>query len=197
MIDTVIFDIGNVLVDFAWRDFLKEKGFDDAMIERIAKATVHDKDWAEYDRGVLTTEEILDLFAKNDPEIGDIIKATFSSLEGIIRKRDYAINWINELKAQGIRVLYLSNFSYQALSTNREALNFIEHTDGGILSYKDNVIKPDMEIYKLLIERYNLIPENCLFIDDLEENLEAARKLSIKTHKYENTPYVTRDILGY
>ncbi len=197
MITTVIFDIGNVLVDFAWREFLEEKGFDSAMIARIAKASVHHDAWKEFDRGILTTEEILELFAKNDPEISHHLKDAFKDLKGIIRKRDYAIPWIEELKSQGIKVLYLSNFSHQALYANKDAMNFIEHTDGGIFSYKENVIKPDLEIYKLLIERYNLIPENCLFIDDLEENLEAARKYSIKTHKYENTPYITREILGY
>ena len=60
-------------------------------------------------------------------------------------------------------------------------MSFLSFTDGGILSYKDKVIKPDPAIYRLLIERYDLVPENCVFIDDTQKNLDAAEKIGIKT----------------
>ena len=181
MIDTVIFDIGNVLVDFAWEDFLREHGAADEDFVKIADATVRSSDWSEFDRGVLSDDEVIDLFVSNDPSMGNKITDIFTDLRGIVTKRDYAIGWINELKSKGKKVLVLSNFSKSAEHDNPEAMSFLKAVDGGILSYKDKVIKPDPAIYKLLIERYGLNPQNCVFIDDTQKNLDAAEKFGINT----------------
>ena len=185
-IDTVVFDIGNVLTDFAWNDFLVAKGYDKAMIERIAKATVESDDWVEYDKGNLTNDEIIARFVENDPEIGDQLQDAFANIDGIILKRDKTIPWIRSLKAAGYKVLYLSNFSRQALEGCPEAMAFLDETDGGILSYRDHVVKPYPEIYHLLEERYNLTPAKTVFIDDTAVNIEAAKKLGWKGIVYKD-----------
>lgn len=179
-IDTVVFDIGNVLTDFAWVEFLQNKGYDEAMIKRIAKATVESDDWVEYDKGNLTNDEIVERFVENDPEIGDKLKDAFQNIDGIILKRDKTIPWIKSLKAAGYKVLYLSNFSKQALEGCPEAMAFLDETDGGILSYRDHVVKPYPEIYHLLEERYNLTPGKTVFIDDTAVNIETARNIGWK-----------------
>ena len=179
-IDTVVFDIGNVLTDFAWEGFLKAKGYDDEMIKRIARATVESDDWVEYDKGNLTNDEIVERFVENDPEIGDDLKNAFQNIDGIILKREKTIPWIRALKAAGYKVLYLSNFSKQALEGCPDAMAFLEETDGGILSYRDHVVKPDPAIYHLLEERYDLTPAKTVFIDDTPVNIEAARNLGWK-----------------
>lgn len=179
-IDTVVFDIGNVLTDFAWDGFLKAKGYDDEMIKRIARASVESDDWVEYDKGNLTNDEIVERFVENDPEIGDDLKNAFQNIDGIILKREKTIPWIKALKAAGYKVLYLSNFSKQALEGCPDAMAFLEETDGGILSYRDHVVKPDPAIYHLLEERYGLTPAKTVFIDDTPVNIEAARNLGWK-----------------
>jgi putative hydrolase of the HAD superfamily len=95
----------------------------------------------------------------------------------MVTKRDYAIPWIKGLRAKGYRVYYLSNFSYKAYVECADALDFLPYADGGILSYLDKVIKPGREIYELLLSRYGLKAEECVFLDDMEENVEAARRL--------------------
>lgn len=176
-IDTVVFDIGNVLTTFAYEDFIESKGYTGKMRDRIVKATVLSEDWVEYDRGILTNDEILDRFAENDPEIAEDVRKCFADLAGIIHKRDEAIPWVKALKAAGYQVLVLSNFSKQALEGCRENMRFLDHVDGGILSYRDKVVKPDHAIYKLLMERYELDPAKTVFIDDTPENIKAAREL--------------------
>ena len=179
-IDTVVFDIGNVLTDFAWDKFLVFKGYDDKMVERIAKATVYSDDWVEYDKGNLTNEEIIARFVENDPEIRSEIEDSFKNIDGIILKREKTIPWIRALKAAGYKVLYLSNFSKQALEGCPDAMAFLDETDGGILSYREHVVKPDPAIYNLLVSRYNLTPSKTVFIDDTPVNIEAARNLGWK-----------------
>jgi len=179
MIKNIIFDIGNVLTDFRWEDFLRDKGFDEEMIKRIAEASVYSEVWKEYDKGIWTDEEILDGFAANDPEISAQIRQAFGDFTDLVTPRDYAIPWVKELKDKGYKVWYLSNFSNKATTECAECLGFIPYTDGGILSFRDKVIKPDAAIYELLLERFCLVAEECVFIDDTLVNVEAAKALGI------------------
>lgn len=193
-ITTIIFDIGNVLTDFRWNEFLKEKGYSDELIEKIASATVRCPDWVEYDRGILSEEEIMERFVKNDPSIEKEIREAFANVKGILTKQDYAIPWIKELKEKGYKVLYLSNFSRKVERECEEAMDFLPYMDGGILSYKDHCVKPELEIYQLLIERFQLEPETCVFLDDTIGNLDTAKKFGIKTILYKSQEQALKDL---
>lgn len=177
MIRNIIFDIGNVLTDFRWKEFLRDKGFDEEMIGRIARASVMSPFWNEFDRGEWDTEKLMQEFVRLDPEIEKELHLAYDDIRGMVTKRDYAIPWIQELKAKGYGVYYLSNFSYKAYVDCADALDFLPYTDGGILSYRDKVIKPGREIYDLLLSRYDLKAEECVFLDDTAANVEAAEKL--------------------
>lgn len=180
MIKNVIFDIGNVLTNYRPHDFMADMGYSEEEITRLMRATTLNPSWGEYDRGVLTAEEILRRFVRNDPEIEGQIRKTFANMKGLVTKRDFAIPWLEELKARGLKVFYLSNYSEQASIECSEALDFIPYMDGGILSFKEKVIKPQPEIYTRLLERYNLKAEECVFIDDTALNIVAGEELGIK-----------------
>lgn len=179
MIRTIIFDIGNVLTDFRWKGFLEDQGFEEEMVMRIARASIMNSHWNEFDRGEWTTEQLLNSFVEQDPEIEAQIRKAYANVKGMVTRRDYAIPWIQELKEKGYQVLYLSNFSEKAYEECQDALDFLEYTDGGILSYRDKVIKPDPVIYKLLLERFALKPEECVFLDDTVKNIDAAKEAGI------------------
>lgn len=174
MIKNIIFDIGNVLTDFRWKGFLEDKGFDETMIDRIAKASVESPLWNEFDRGDWPDEKLMQAFVENDPEIEKELHEAYDDIHGMVTLRDYAIPWIQQLKAKGYRVLYLSNFSLKAYRECDDALVFLPYMDGGILSYQDKVIKPDPAIYKLLLKRFELVPQECVFLDDTQKNVDAA-----------------------
>lgn len=186
MITTIIFDIGNVLADFTWKEHYESFGYDDEMVERIAKATVGSTMWNESDRGVMKTEELMQAFVDSDPEIEQDIRKVLDNVETMVSRNDYAIPWIQDLKSKGYRILYLSNFSEKAEKDCAKALDFIPYTDGGILSYQVKVIKPMPEIYELLIKRYDLVPEQCVFLDDTKANLVGAEKFGIHTILFQN-----------
>ena len=181
MIRTIIFDIGNVLTVFGWKNFLHSFGFPPEIEERVGKATVDNPFWHEFDKGFLSDEEMLEGFIRNDPSVEKELREIYVSLHGIVTKADYAIPWIQALKKAGYQVLVLSNFSDKVRRENGDAFDFLEYVDGGILSYKDGVIKPDPAIYSLLLERYGLKPEECVFLDDMQPNLDAAARFGIHT----------------
>ena len=181
MIRTIIFDIGNVLADFSWEAHYRRFGYTGSRLERLTKATVKNDAWNEYDRGALSDEEVLQRFIDSDPEMESDIRKCLANVEGMVVRNDYAIPWIQELKQKGYRTLYLSNFSEKAAKECVKALDFLPYMDGGILSYREKVIKPMPEIYQLLIDRYQLVPEECVFLDDTQKNLTAAEAFGIHT----------------
>ncbi len=197
MIQHIIFDIGNVLTDFCWQDFLAEFSFSKEEMDRIAKATVLDKEWDELDRGVKPVSDIIDKFVENDKEMEVQIRKAFVNISGILRKRDYAIPWIQELKEKGYGVFYLSNFFEKATNDCFHAIDFIPYMDGGIFSYQEKLIKPDPAIYQLLLERYQLKAEHCLFLDDKIENCVAARNEGIASIVFTQRQDVLEEMKRY
>lgn len=174
MIRNLVFDVGNVLTTFAWPDHYKDHGLEGATFEKVADATTRSPLWGETDRGIFTHEEFIELLTKNAPAYAKEIRDVLSDLHGLVRKRDYAIPWMQELKAKGLHLYFLSNFSEKAYADCADALDFEEFMDGGIWSYREKIVKPDPAIYKLLLERYHLKAEETLFLDDSAPNVYVA-----------------------
>lgn len=175
MIKNIVFDIGNVLVDFGWKAFFEGFGYSEEITNRIAKATVMSDAWNEYDRGVLTEEEIVEGFIKNDPGIEKELKEVCRDFHGLLVQFEYTKGWIKYLQNEGFKVYALSNMSYKATKECDDALNFLPMLDGYILSCDVKLIKPDKAIYDLLLETYGLKASECVFFDDTLKNVEAAR----------------------
>ncbi len=177
MIKNIVFDIGGVLADFRIKEFLMEKGFDGPMIRRILKASVMSPYWGRFERGELSEEETLQGFVSRDPEIAENLRTAFSSIEGMLTMRDYAIPLVKALKAGGLGVYYLSNYSKKAYDECAGSLGFMPYMDGGLVSFRAGRTKPDPEMYRMFLEKFGLRAEECLFIDDTAENVEKAEEL--------------------
>ena len=83
-------------------------------------------------------------------------------------------------------MLVLSNYSDKAFKECWNALDFLPYVDGGILSFKDKLIKPDPAIYHLILDRYHLKAQECVFIDDTQANVDGARAVGIHALRFEN-----------
>lgn len=175
MIKNIVFDIGNVLTYYTWEAHIHSFGFPEAVCGRVIRATVKSQAWNEFDRGVLSDEAVIGLLVQNDPGVEKEIRRMMEHVGGLVSKADYAIPWIQELKGKGYHVYYLSNFSFKAERECSHALDFMPYMDGGILSCKEKFIKPQPEIYARLLEKYDLNAEECVFLDDLEVNVQAAK----------------------
>lgn len=181
MIRNIVFDIGNVLVDFCWREHIAGLGFDQDMVERLGKAMMLNPVWNEVDRGVWSNEELLQGFIDNDPEMEAEIRTVFGDLSTIVREKSESGAWIRSLKEKGYRVYYLSNFSARVKREAADQLTFLQEMDGGIMSYEVRLIKPDAAIYRALFERYGLKPQESVFLDDSPANVEASRAIGMES----------------
>lgn len=181
-IKNIIFDMGNVLIDFRWRQLFSEMGLSGERFTKMAEATVLDPVWNEFDRGVWTDEMMLDAFIKNAPELEselrDFMDVYFKDL---LKKFDYTDEWMDRLKAAGYKLYILSNFSQKALNDCAKELDYIQKADAAVISYRVKMIKPDPAIFRYIIDTYGLVPEETVFIDDVGENIEAARQQGLRT----------------
>lgn len=180
MIKNIIFDIGNVLVDYCWREHIARFGFTGETLERIGDAMMRSPQWNEIDRGIWSNEELLEAFIKNAPELSEEIRLVFSDLRTLVRERPYSVEWIRSLKRKGYRTYYLSNYSKRVETEAASEISFLKELDGGILSYTVQLTKPDPAIYQTLLKRYALKAEESVFLDDTLANVEAARALGIQ-----------------
>ena len=182
MIDTVIFDMGMVLVDFRWEALFHEMGIEGERFEKLADATVRDPVWNEFDRGIWTDQMMLDAFIKRAPELEPEIRDIFyNRFPDILRKFDYSDEWLDSIKRAGYRIYILSNFSKKGIREGAKELDYMKKADGIVISYEVKMIKPDPGIYKYLLEKYEIDPAKAVFIDDNADNIEAAGKLGINT----------------
>ena len=177
MIRNIVFDIGGVLADFRIKEFLLEKGFDGPMIKRILKASVMSPYWGRFERGEITEEQALQGFASLNPEIAEHLRKAFSNIEGMLTIRDYAIPLVKALKESGLGLYYLSNYSKKAYDECAGSLEFMPYMDGGLVSFLAGKTKPDPEMYRMFLESFQLQADECVFVDDTEENVEAAKTL--------------------
>ena len=177
MIKNIVFDISNVLAPFRFKEYLAEKGFDGTMIKRIIKASAMTPYWTEFEKGKITHEEAMTAFISMDPYIAYELHKAYDFCSGIMGKYDYTEGWIKALKKYGYELYCITNFTPAGYEQCYDCISFVEEFDGCVYSFREGVVKPDPEIYKILLRRYDLKAEECVFIDDTEENVLSAEKL--------------------
>ena len=136
MIKTVIFDIGRVLIGFEWKEYVHALFGNPAVEAEVTDATFGSGIWNEMDRGVWSEEEVLARFIARAPKREKEIRVAFDQVGCCTERKEYAIPWIENLKARGYRVLFLSNYSEHVRKRSTHALDFLPHLDGGVFSYQ-------------------------------------------------------------
>ena len=176
MIRNMVFDIGNVLMDFRWKEYMRSLfGEDETLIQTINQGIWHNGCWAAMDKGEMDGAATLRSAVAFAPQYEKEIKLTLDSVAHAFHKFEYSIPWIQELKRMGLNVYYLSNYSAFSIAANPDVLDFIPCMDGGVFSFEVKAVKPEPEIYRCLCEKFGLKPEECLFTDDVPANVKRAQ----------------------
>ena len=130
MIDTIIFDVGRVLVNWDYESYLKRFAFGPEKTKAITAATFESPYWRQFDRGILTPEEIVKGFCSLAPEYTEEIKEVFAHCEETITPLPYAESWVRSLKEKGYRLYILSNSSGDLFERTKEKMPFLPYMDG-------------------------------------------------------------------
>jgi putative hydrolase of the HAD superfamily len=178
-IKNVIFDVGMVLIDFCWDGYCRELGFSEEIIAEFEKMMITSKYWHLLDEGTMTEEDAIIKFKEEIPQYAKEIDTFWEHPEHFVKEYDFAAPLVDELHSKGYYVYLLSNYPLRLHELHWNLFKFFPKIDGYIVSAKEKLCKPDPAIYHLLCDRYNLDPSECLFVDDRQENVDAARSIGM------------------
>ena len=184
MIENLIFDMGNVLVDFSVDFMLSQFTSDLNVIKMIKVKTIYTDLWSQLDNGDLTFEEAADIVNRDmDPKYHEMVDRFLNSWHHYKTERLDFSDYLYELKNQGFKIYLLSNVA-PTFRSYKDKYKFVKHLDGMVLSGELNLSKPGKDIYLHLLEKFDLNAKSCLFIDDSFANVETADKLGYYTYHY-------------
>lgn len=176
----VVFDVGNVLIRWdprlLYRQFFAERAKMDWFMQNVCTAAWN----LEQDRGRPWAEAVAEFVARH-PEWEREIKAYderwHETVPGAIEDSVFVLE---ELKGKGEPVYAITNFSHEKWAECLIRFPFLQSFDGVVVSAHERLLKPDPAIYRVLLERYGLQAEDCIFVDDSEKNVKGARSVGMQ-----------------
>jgi 2-haloacid dehalogenase len=186
-IDAVVFDIGGVLLDWNPRHLYRKLFDDEAEMERFL-AEVCTLEWhAANDLGVPFEISARDLAARY-PDHAELIWAWGRRSEEMVAGPiSGTVEILRALKEHGIRCYALTNMEAETYPRRRDRYEFLRWFEGTVVSSTEGIAKPDPEIFRLVIARFELDPPRTLMIDDSIANLEAAASVGLRTVRFESS----------
>jgi len=191
----VVFDLGGVLLDWNPR-YLYRKLFagDDAAMEEFL-ADVCTVEWNErQDAGRKFADAVAELMPRHADKT-HLIEAFGNRFgEMIPGAIDGTVDILAELKRAGVPRYGLTNWSAETFPPQRRRFPFLSWFDGIVVSGDEGVIKPDPRIFRILLERYAIAPEEAVFIDDNPANAAAADALGIHGIHFRSPDLLRREL---
>jgi len=174
---TVVFDLGGVLIDWDPRHLYREL-FDDPDEMEAFLAEVTTAEWNAHQDAGRPWAEAIEILVAEHPERRELIEAFHRRWpEMLAGEIPGTVEVLADLRAAGVRLVALSNWSAETFPTARERFGFLAWFEGIVLSGEVGVNKPDPRIFEHLVERFGIEAAATLFIDDSPANVDAARAL--------------------
>jgi len=171
----IIFDLGGVMLEW-----MPEKFIYHVFPEQTPKEFLHITRsllWYAYDGGLFSREEVIDRL----PEGYDRNRFALwmKKLPDLMQPIPGMVELMHGLKRKGCKIYILSNMPREMYHELTMRHSFFEHADGQVISFEAGALKPMPQIYQTLLSRYQLQAADCFFIDDLEDNILAAKRCGI------------------
>ncbi|MGB4769951.1 MAG: HAD family phosphatase [Chitinophagaceae bacterium] len=195
MIKTVIFDLGGVLID--WNpDYLYKTIFDSEEEMKWFYDNICTPDWNEEQDAGRDLNEGTEILVKKFPEHEHNIRAYYSRWEEMLNGPIHdTVEIFKELKASNFyQILALTNWSHQTFPIALERFDFLHWFDGKVVSGEEKTRKPFLDIYEMVINRYNVDPASAVYIDDNARNLVPARELGMAAIHFKNPAQLREEL---
>lgn len=179
-IKNIVFDIGNVLMEWdpegIYRTLFGKDDYYNHPLSNIVGGEV----WLELDKGTIELDAAIEKLTRMNEPYGHEIDKFIREAPYHIRPLTKSVECALKYKELGYNIFLLSNFPEYGFKIIRNKFDFFNQFHGEIISWNVKAIKPNRDIYDILLSGYNLDPKTTLFIDDSKENITAAEKLNIK-----------------
>lgn len=180
MTKNIIFDLGNVLIKYDPFSFIKQNIKVENQ-ENFYNIVFKGEEWEALDRGTITSNEAIIRLSKKIPQEEKNINKLFSnSIQDVLFLDKTNLEYVKSLKSKDYKLYILSNF-------HKDGFNYVENMyklsrifDEKVISYDCHLLKPEAAIYSLILSKYNLKPEETIFIDDSQNNIIASQKMGIQ-----------------
>jgi len=194
MIDTIIFDLGNVLISWKPDEYLEKNIPDINLRNKLLNHVFRGPEWLKLDNGDITIDDAIDAIAVKASLKKEQIRAAFDMRKKILFPLTRNTKLLPSLKKRGFRLYFLSNFPDDLFDEIHAAYDFFRFFDGGEISARLNASKPDVKIFQIFLNNHSLNPENCLFIDDSHYNATSAEFLGMKVIHLENPEILQQNL---
>ncbi len=192
MIKNLIFDVGNVLIEYRWNQMLLDYGLSKEEAAVAGPLFFEHETWKELDLGNMPVEDVIQLYEQQLPQYAGLIRWFLTHLELMPIPRPDVWEKVHALKEKGYKIYLLSNYNEDFFRVHTEGASFLQDIDGKVVSYEIHKIKPYPEIYEYLLDKYELKPEESVFFDDRPENTQTAEELGMKTYTITSKEYLLR-----
>lgn len=183
MIKNIVFDFGNVIGRFDYKEAISKITDDKDATEFLIANVINSPFWTGLnimDTGLVTYDEVIMLINdRNNNKYADLVEKLVNNYYNSISISDEMVNIVKSIKEKGYNIYLLSNTTREVVHIFKDHKIFT-YFSGFVLSYKINKVKPYDGIYNYLFDKYNLNPEECLFIDDKDVNMETGNRLGMK-----------------
>lgn len=197
MIKNLVFDFGRVLVDIDYMTLFEGYfGVDKESQARFCELFTKGEFIEACDRELISFAEIIANSQKEHPEFHDALQYFYDNIDALVVGEMPGMYELLEIyKDKGYKLYGLSNWGSPVYSVMARYKIF-DLLDGRVISCEEKVIKPEREIFDRLCERYGLKAEECLFVDDKPENIEAARNAGMEGLVFTDTTSFARELEG-
>jgi 2-haloacid dehalogenase len=194
VVKAVVWDLGGVLIDWDPRYLYRSLFDDDAAMEDFL-ATVCTPEWNRGQDAGRPWADAVDELATRHPEQRDLITAYWERWHETLGDAIApTVAVLDALRSDDVRLIALTNWSGETFPVARPRYPFLDWFEGIVVSGDERLIKPDPRIFDVLIRRYGLDPATTLFIDDSQENVEAAAALGFIAIRYLDAEALRRDL---
>ena len=190
----VVFDLGGVLIDWDPRYLYRKLLADEAAVEEFL-ATVCTPEWnAEQDRGRPFADGVAELVERHPAHAAAIAAYHERWPEMLGGDIPGAVELLAELRATGVPLYALTNWSAETFVLARERFEFLDWFCGLLVSGEERIIKPDPAIFELLLDRFGLDPGSTFYVDDSPANVAAAAALGLDAVRFTGPGQLRRDL---
>ena len=195
MYKNILFDMGNVIMDFSPDYILSMFTKDVKLINLLKYKLIYTEAWARSDKGELNETEIYKETIKNlDSKYHELAREVIFGWYKYKTESKEMYELMRDLKSKGYK-LYLCSNAAESFHKYEDTIEAFKLLTAKIVSADIKVVKPDKEFFEYVLNTYNLKPQECFFIDDLSNNIKGAYECGIDGYQYNGNTSLLRKFL--
>lgn len=194
MICNVIFDLGGVVLDWNPDKIISQFQPQPELQGALKASWFGHSDWHLFDRGTLSELELIDrIRSRTGQSAGEVQRILAAVCDSLVEKLE-TVKLMRTLSSRGVRLFCLSNMPASIYAHLRERHSFWDVFSGIVISGQVKLIKPDAEVFRHLLEKFDLKAQETAFVDDLAANIESGERLGLRGVLFRDAAQCEREL---